>query len=95
MLLSELYKELIANWGKKKMTQLLVIDGDLHLNEDILLVRYPEGDVDTIPFPFKKDKDRKNLASALYDSYEFGEIDERVVLLPDGTEFDIDANLGS
>lgn len=64
-------------------------NGNLWLHDDILIVRYPEGDCDTITFPFGEN-DRKNLVSALYDAYEVGELDERIVLLPDGTQFNID-----
>lgn len=77
-------------------TKLMLKDNNpnLFLNEDrILLVRYPAGDCDTIPFPFTNEEDRHNLASALFDEYEFGEITERTVLLPDGTEFNIEDNL--
>jgi hypothetical protein len=64
-------------------------NGNLWLHDDILIVKYPEGDCDTITFPFGKD-DRKNLASALFDAYECGELNERIVLLPDNTQFNID-----
>lgn len=65
---------------------------NLHLGDGILLVRYPEGDCDAIGWPLTK-KDRANLASALYDEFEMGNLRERTVLLPNGTEFNIDDNL--
>jgi hypothetical protein len=79
------------------VTQLTAVFGGfdkhvLHLNGRMLLVRYPEGDCDSIVWPFG-DNDRRNLASALFDAYETGDLAERTVLLPDGTEFDIDSNL--
>jgi hypothetical protein len=62
--------------------QLVAIEGRLYLNSS---------DVDTIAWP---DYNPKNLAGALYDAIEEGEIpDIRTVILPDGTEFDIDKNV--
>ena len=77
-------------------TKLILKDNNpnLFLNEGrILLVRYPAGDYDTIPFPFTNEEDRHNLASALYDEYEFGNLSSRTVLLPDGQPFNIEGNL--
>ena len=56
--------------------------------DPILMLEYPSGDVDTIKWPnFNAD----NLRSALYDAREMGLIpDEPAVLLPDGTEFEIE-----
>jgi hypothetical protein len=71
-----------GSWGIK----------DLYLGEDILLVQYGGGDCDTIQWPFGVNC-RANLAAALFDAYEMGDIKERQVLLPDGEVFDIDANL--
>jgi len=75
---------------------------NLYLNGGLLLVVYGGGDCDTIHWPFgaskleayDEAKDRSNLASALYDEFEMGNLNERTVLLPDGTEFNIDSNLG-
>jgi hypothetical protein len=55
----------------------------------ILLVRYPEGDCDTINWPFKSKKDAENLESALFDEREMGNVpsDTRFVMLPDGGTF--------
>lgn len=76
------------------MPQLINKDGMLYLtDDDILIVRYGEGDCDTIPFPLRTKKERKNLASALFDAYECGDINSRTVLLPNGEEFNIDDNL--
>lgn len=76
------------------MTKLINKNGDLYLtDEDILLVRYKAGDCDTIPFPLRTKEHKKNLASALFDAYECGEIEERTVLLPNGKTFNIDDNL--
>ena len=58
----------------------------------ILLRRYESGDVDTIAWPLQGDK--CNLAVALYGAREMGMIpDVQSVILPDGTEFEIDSNL--
>jgi hypothetical protein len=58
----------------------------------LLIFIYPEGDVDLIKWP---NPDRGKLARCLYDSIETGELQEgdRVVYLPDGTEFWIDQEL--
>jgi hypothetical protein len=70
------------------MTQLIAKDGSLYLNDSILVVRYPEGDCDTINWPFK-DKDAENLESALFDEREMGNVPSvtQSVLLPNGTTF--------
>ena len=71
------------------MIQLIAHDGSLRLNlESILLVRYPEGDCDSINWPFKG-KDAENLESALFDAREMGDVpsDTRFVVLPDGGTF--------
>lgn len=61
--------------------------------DPILICRYPDGDYDTVRWPMKA-KHTKTLAKALYDSREMGLIpDDHAVLLPDATEFDIEANL--
>lgn len=80
------------------MTHLTDNDGDLYLGDSILLVRYPEGDCDTIKWPLRQgrddeDKGRHDLASALYEASECGEFEGRTVLLPDGSKFNIDDNL--
>ena len=75
------------------MIQLHTENGFLRLNEGgydrILLVRYPEGDCDTINWPFKGQRDAKNLESALFDEREMGTVpsDTQAVLLPDGATF--------
>ena len=75
------------------MIQLHTQDGFLRLNEGgydrIVLVRYPEGDCDTINWPFKGKRDAENLESALFDEREMGTIpsDTRFVKLPDGGTF--------
>ena len=75
-------------------TKLIDKDGTLYLtNDDILIVRYNAGDCDTIPFPLRTKEHRRNLASALFDEYECGTINERIVMLPNGEEFNIDDNL--
>lgn len=68
--------------------------GDL---EAILICRHPEGDCDTIPWPMVSDFRTKaeldaNLRSALFDERECGNLplDCQSVLLPDGSEFEID-----
>lgn len=68
-----------GSWGKK----------DLYLDGRILLRVYPEGDCDSICWPMKK-KDKDNLAAALFDEYEMGNLKERSVLLPNGQQFNID-----
>lgn len=65
---------------------------DLYMENCIILVRYPEGDCDTITWPLTGDG-RTHLASALYDIYETGGLTVRDVTLPDGTTFNIDDNL--
>ena len=65
---------------------------DLYLGDDILLVQYMAGDCDAINWPFAAG-DAARLASALYGEFECGRLTERTVELPDGTLFDIDANL--
>jgi len=72
------------------MIKLIAHDGSLRLNlESILLVRYPEGDCDSIPWPFQRKKDAENLESALFDEREMGGVpsDTQAVLLPDGATF--------
>jgi hypothetical protein len=72
------------------MTTLINYEGTLYLApERILLVRYPEGDCDSIPWPFQRKKDAENLESALFDAREMGDVpsDTRFVKLPDGGTF--------
>ena len=72
------------------MIQLIDHDGSLRLNlESILLVRYPEGDCDSIPWPFHSKDDLEHLESALFDAREMGDVpsDTRFVKLPDGATF--------
>jgi len=76
------------------MIKLTTKNGELYLNDEILIVR-KAGDCDTIRFPLITIEDRQNLASALFDEYEIGEIDDRTVLLPDNTVFNIDENVRS
>lgn len=71
-----------GSWGKQ----------DLYLNGGILLRIYGAGDCDSIHWPFGEN-DRENLAAALYDEFEMGNIRHRTVVLPNGSEFDIDANI--
>lgn len=62
-------------------------------SDPVLVFRYPEGDGDSIPWPMKK-KHRKMLASCLYDDREMGVIPYvPSVILPDGSEFFIEAEL--
>lgn len=59
--------------------------------DSMLMVRYPEGDYDSISWP---DFDQESLARALFDCREEGMIhDHSTVLLPDGREFTIDKGL--
>lgn len=62
-------------------------------SENPVLVRhYDGGDVDTIAWPLV---DSESLAIALYDAREMGIIPSvQSVILPDGTSFGIDFNLG-
>ena len=72
------------------MINLIVYEGSLYLApEKILLVRYPEGDCDSINWPFESKKDASNLESALFDEREMGNVpsDTRFVVLPDGGTF--------
>lgn len=73
--------------------KLLAIDGDLYYPPNpsreylpnhplILLIRYPEGDCDTIEWP---NPDRENLHTCLFNDRECGTIQDEEVLLPDGT----------
>ena len=68
-------------------------DGNLRFPESkgnvLLVVRYPEGDCDTINWPFKSKKDAENLEMALFDYREMGYVpsDTRFVMLPDGGSF--------
>jgi len=64
--------------------------GDLYLNGEILIYRYICGDCDAISWP---NPNPQRLASVLFDAFECGDLRSRTVLLPDGTEFDIDDNL--
>lgn len=64
----------------------------------ILYVLYPDGDSDSIPYPFPKRKAaelRKRLARALFDERECNEFfpADAVIELPDGTPFDAHAVL--
>lgn len=74
------------------MAKLINRSGDLYLNDDILIYRYINGDCDTISWPNPKPH---HLASVLFDAFECGDLRSRTVLLPDGTEFNIDDNLHS
>ena len=72
------------------MIKLIANDGSLYLApENILLVRYPEGDCDSINWPFESKKDAANLESALFDAREMDHVpsDTRFVVLPDGGTF--------
>jgi hypothetical protein len=83
-------------------TKLIAKNGTLYYPETVLdhfgepspivLVIYPEGDCDFIPWPMNG-KWNAELASALYDAYESGVISERSVELPDGSVFDIDEHV--
>ena len=75
--------------------QLRAVGGHLYLRDEdgkdqILIRRYNAGDCDTISWP---DPDLKNLASALYDAFEKGQIKTRLLFLPNGDTFNIDENL--
>jgi hypothetical protein len=72
----------------------------------MLLCIYPSGDCDRISWPLNRQENeligydevrqRGMLASALFDAIETGDIPlshERIVLLPDGSSFDIDEEL--
>lgn len=76
------------------MTKLTAKDQSLQLGEQILLIRYPEGDYDRIPWPLTP-KFRPRLASVLYDAYEVGDTDDREFTLPDGTTFNVDSELAN
>ena len=71
------------------MIQLTVQDSDLYVGDRLLLVRYEEGDCDTISWPFLEKKDEENLEAALFDAREIGSVpaDTQTVLLPDGSSF--------
>ena len=69
-------------------------DGELEVNENLLLFFYPAGDVDT--FTWGKQLNKQNLAAALFEAREMGYMpNEEEVLLPDGEVFHIDQNLGN
>lgn len=71
----------------------LTVDSDrLCLNGGMIVYQYPEGDADTVSWPLT-DNDRKLLARALYGEYEMGNLTERTVILPDGTDFHIDDHI--
>lgn len=74
------------------MAQLQAREGVLYLGDDILIVRYEEGDCDTIKWPLVKPK---HLALALFDEIECGNLDcpGYRVKLPDGMLFDIQEHL--
>ena len=67
--------------------------GNLHFPETkgnmLLVVRYPEGDCDSINWPFQSKKDASNLENALFDEREMGNVpsDTRFVVLPCGGTF--------
>ncbi len=75
------------------MIQLNEDHGNLHFPESkgnmLLVVRYPEGDCDTINWPFQSKKDAENLECALFDYREMGIVpaDTRAIMLPDGGTF--------
>ena len=74
------------------VTQLTHKDGDLRLNDELLIFHYPAGDIDTIPWPLKcefrgQTEIKRQLASCLFDERECGGWDGDHVLLPDGTKF--------
>ncbi len=71
---------------------LLFIPADADEDDpDLLLRRYSAGDCDTVRWP---EPDLKILRGALKDAREMGIIaDVSSVLLPDGTQFDIDESL--
>lgn len=82
------------------VTTLQAVYGCLYLGDNILLRRYGM-DCDTIHWPFGSsglpafppERDRENLACALFDEFEMGYLKERTVVLPDGTAFNIDDNM--
>lgn len=70
----------------------------------MLLYVYPAGDCDVASWPmvtpwegstYTPERQRGILAGALYDAWEMGHVKERTVLLPDGTEFNIDDELSA
>ena len=76
------------------MIKLTDEEGSLAAGDILLLVRYPAGDCDRCPWPMTTEEEKHNLASALYDAREMGEIpDDMSVWLPDGEEFRIEDNL--
>ena len=74
------------------VTQLTHNHDRLLLNGDMLIYRYPAGDIDCVPWPLKcefrsETEVNHQLASCLYDERECGGWDGHHVLLPDGTKF--------
>lgn len=72
--------------------QLTEEDGDLYLNGQMLIMRYPEGDCDTVEWPKPEEKVaewEKRLESALFDLREMGFWEGDEVELPDGSIFDV------
>jgi hypothetical protein len=67
------------------------IRGNLYIQDRegdkvMILCVYPDGDCDTIAWPFKK-KDNHNLVSALFDHGNMGIVENGKVYLPDGKLF--------
>ncbi len=86
-------------------TQLVAVDGCLFRprteedwaedDEVPILIVYPAGDCDRIKWPFEGEEWKGKLAHALYDCAEMGQVaNNRDVLLPDGTSFNIDHHMG-
>lgn len=62
--------------------------GILHVGQFAIIIRYPEGDIDSVPWPMS-DEDRSTLSVALADAVERGALPEcGSVTLPDGSVFD-------
>jgi hypothetical protein len=63
--------------------------------DPIVVCNYAAGDCDTVPWPMEDPEySMETLSKALYDSREVGLIpNDQSVLLPDGTEFEIESHL--
>lgn len=81
----------------KTKPQLTTEAGLLYLGDRLLFATYPAGDCDVCKWPmgvntsYTIEKQRSILAQALFDERECGPDNFDTVILPDGTEFTLDA----